>query len=74
MEKLTRKGRTGPRKAVVNDVPVIETKDESGIVNIQREAGATGLAASAESRRARERRQINILGLMMTGNSFLLKR
>lgn len=74
MEKLTSKGRSGPRKAIPDDVPVIETKNEPGVVDIVGETSATGLATSAESRRARERRQINILGLMMTGNSFLLKR
>ena len=74
METIARKGPGRPRKAVADAESVIETQDDAGNLDNDRETSEARIEASAQYRRARERRQIGILGRMMTGDSFLLKR
>ena len=74
MERFSRKGPGRPRKALVDAESVIESQDDAGNLDNDRETSEARIEAPAQSRRARERRQISILGRMMTGDSFLLKR
>ena len=74
METIARKGPGRQGKAVADVEPVVETQDNAGIVTSDRETSNARLEASAQYRRARERRQIGILGHMMTGASFIIKR
>ena len=74
MEIFTRKGPGRPRKAVADVVPVaeapIDVADDAGHGQVSN----GGLGTQAESRRARERREISVLTRMMTGASFIVRK
>ena len=74
METITRKGYRGAGKAL-DDAPTSEqagsgTQDNAGNGQVSGE----GIGTQAESRQARDKRNIKRLQMMSTGASFLIRK
>ena len=73
MENITGKRQYRKRKAVDAFVPNAQAEGDDYAKPGDGQAGAPGIGAPADDRRAAERRKISAMGRMMAGHSFVIR-